>query len=141
MYIGQFFIIFLLFIVLSNYNPKLIFIDCILVFSLIILFTYMQETKTLNLQNNTSNNKLANNEGFKNNKKLKEFMINKTVYKKELKLNKGKRKKKEKFKNVSTNDYYNSFNDPILKKKYHSSFKSASHKLPFFIEKFKEIIK
>ena len=98
---------------LSNYDSKLIFIDCLLIFSLIVLLSYLKETGNLNIDNFDDTKET---EGFKNNKVLKEFVVNKKVFRKELNLNKGKNKKKETFKSVSSSDYYKSFDDPILKK-------------------------
>lgn len=141
MYIGQFTVLCLLFVVLSNYNNKLIFIDCLLVFTLVILFSYMKEHNMLNIKNKSNEtNQSKTTEGFKNTKKIQEFINNRKIKKSDSNLNSFKNtNKKEKFKNTSSSDYYKSFNSPHLKKQYKGSIKTLSKKIPIYIEKIKDI--
>ena len=146
MYIGQFVVLLLLFIVLSKYNKKLIFIDCLLIFSSVILLTFMKENKMLknsdNFDNDNDNDNDNQLEGFKNNK-IKEFMINQKVKKSDSNLNQfQKNKNKETFEtHKEPGEYYKSFEIPELQKKYKGSVKTFSKKFPIYIDKLKEIFR
>ena len=117
-------------------------INVIFILGSIITFTICYEKEK----------KIEDSEGFKNKKSiLSEFKNNKKIKKYESDLNsfvpKSKSKKMtEKFMNTGTynnkkkTSYYKSFdNSPIYRKKYKSSVESFGKKMPFFIEKFKEI--
>ena len=132
MYIGQLFVLFLLLIVISNYNARFIFINCLFIFTLIIVFLYMKE-----------NNKLKNIESFQSgNSKLKKFINNKKIKRSESPLNtiKEGRKGKEEFGDTEKiKRKKENMQNILLSKKYNSSIKSISKKLPVFIDKFKKI--
>ena len=132
MYIGQLFVLFLLLIVISNYNARFIFINCLFIFTLIIVFLYMKE-----------NNRLKNIESFQSgNSKLEKFINNKKIKRSESPLNTIKKevRGKEKFEDIEKNKRKKeNMQNILLNKKYNSSIKSISKKLPVFIDKFKKI--
>ena len=134
MYIGQLFVLFLLLVVISNYNKRFIFINCLFIFTLVIVFSYMKE-----------NNKLKNIESFESkNSKLRTLINNKKIKNNESDLNsiRGKSSKKEVFANTKQmKQKRENMENILLDKKYNSSVKSVSKKLPIFIEKFKNIFK
>ncbi len=134
MYIGQLFVLFLLLVVISNYNKRFIFINCLFIFTLIIVFSYMKE-----------NNKLKNIESFESkNSKLRTLINNKKIKNNESDLNsiRGKSSKREVFANTKKmKQKRENMENILLDKKYNSSVKSVSKKLPIFIEKFKNIFK
>ena len=140
---AQSFLALLIFLSIKVLDKKMIFINVIFILGLIILLPFCFK-KRINKNNQT------NIENFRNSI-LQDFSNNKKVEKYESNLNnfispsskKKKKQKKEKFSNTNSDDYlayYKSFNkSPIYKKKYRSSLKSFNKKMPFFIEKFKEI--
>ena len=139
---AQSFLTILIFLSIKILNKKMCVINIIFILGSIIIFTICYEKEK----------KIKETDGFRNKKSiLSEFKNNKKVKKYESDLNsfvpKSKSKKmKEKFMNTGTHNkkkktsYYKSFdNSPIYRKKYKSSIESFGKKMPFFIEKFKEI--
>ena len=141
---AQSFLALLIFLSIKVLDKKMIFINVIFILGLIILLPFCFKKR---INNQTNQNNIEN---FSNST-LQDFSNNKKVEKYESNLNhfispsskKKKKQKKEKFSNTNSDDYlayYKSFNkSPIYKKKYRSSLKSFNKKMPFFIEKFKEI--
>tara|TARA_B100000242_G_scaffold274523_1_gene228903 strand:+ start:742 stop:1272 length:531 start_codon:yes stop_codon:yes gene_type:complete len=147
---AQSFLALLIFLSIKVLDKKMIFINVIFILGLIILLPFCFKKRINNQTNQTNQNNQNNIENFSNSI-LQDFSNNKKVEKYESNLNhfispsskKKKKQKKEKFSNTNSEDYlayYKSFNkSPIYKKKYRSSLKSFNKKMPFFIEKFKEI--
>lgn len=139
-------LVLLLIFIIHRFNIHFVLINCVYIISLIMVFHKRNEKEKENYMNNTNTNNNTNNTIENFTSKLKDF------------------KEKEKFKSISSN-----LNSPSLKRKnkkkkeafreddyttfddYKDDFKSyrftrktkstsdALNKLPFYIEKFKEL--
>jgi len=120
---SKFVLLFILFITIKYLNKNYVFINNVYIILIISYYYYIYKEK----------------EGFIS--KLKNLKEKNKYDEDNSNLNNNSSKKKEKFKNSKTlgiHDYYNSFSDYKFTKKSKKPF-SALNKIPFYIEKFKEI--
>lgn len=121
---SKFVLLFILFLTIKYLNKNYVFINNVYIILIISYFYYISKEK----------------EGFIS--KLKNLKDKNKYDEDNSNLNTTKsNKKKEKFKNtkrVGIHDYYNSFKDYKFTKKSKRAL-TALNKIPFFIEKFKEI--
>jgi hypothetical protein len=124
--------------IIRRFNIHLVLINCIFIISLIMFFYKRCERMELeSIENNTIENFTSKLKEFKNKEKFKSTSsnLNSPLLKRKQK------KKKEQFREddyTTFDDYKNDFNTYKFTRKTKST-SEAFNKLPFYIEKFKEL--